>query len=426
MQRNATQGYPGACKVHRAELKRLHGRWTEAEEEARSACDELQRYRLLDVLGEAYKEIGEIRLRVGDLEGAEEAFLEAYESGRDPQPGLALLYLTRGNAAEASRSLDRSLRQTIGESGYDLVARVQLLPAKVEIDLALGDIDGARAATEELEQIATDHENTIWTATASIARGLLDLAEGSHDAAVSRLDAAWRLWRDLDFPYEAARARASLGSARRAAGDETGARLEMSAALAVFEQLGAVRDVAMVQSLIQKTQPGDSRSTVTLTFMFTDIVTSTDLIGLIGDAAWASLLQWHDRTLETRFAAHGGEVVNRTGDGFFVAFEDPRRAIECAVDVQQTLRGHRTEHGFAPSIRIGIHTSEATQAEGSYTGKGVHVAARVGALGEGGEIVVSAATLDGIGELDIELSDPRTVTLKGVPDPVEVRTVAWE
>jgi class 3 adenylate cyclase len=425
MRRNGALGYPGACKVHRAELKRLQGRWTEAEEEARSACDELARYRLLDVLGDAYNEIGEIRFRLGDLDGAEEAFLKAYESGRDPQPGLALLHLTRGDTAEAAQSIDRSLHSA-GGSGYDLLTRVQMLPAKVEIALAVGDMEGALAATEELEQIAAEHENSIWTAAASTARGRLALAEGKTDAAVPLLDAAWRQWRDLDLPYEAARARTSLALARRAAGDESGAVLELRATLSVFEQLGAARDVALVGRLLQKMPAADTSATVTKTFMFTDIITSTDLIGLIGDAAWASLLQWHDRTLEARFVAHGGEVVNRMGDGFFVAFEDPRRAIECAVDVQRTLRAHRAEHGFSPSIRIGIHTSAATKTEGNYTGRGVHVAARVGALGEAGEIVVSATTLDGVGELDLGLSDPRTVTLKGVPEPIEVRGVSWE
>ena len=95
--------------------------------------------------------------------------------------------------------------------------------------------------------------------------------------------------------------------------------------------------------------------------MFTDIVTSTDLVGLIGDDAWGELLRWHDRELRSAFANHRGEEVNHTGDGFFVAFERASDGIECAVDIQRRLARHRREHGFAPRVRIGLHTAEATR-----------------------------------------------------------------
>src|SRR6185436_2723614 len=91
---------------------------------------------------------------------------------------------------------------------------------------------------------------------------------------------------------------------------------------------------------------GRAEERVTKTFMFTDIVTSTDLVGLIGDEAWGELLRWHDRELRAAFARHGGEEANHTGDGFFVAFSDAANAIECAVDIQRSLARHRREHGF--------------------------------------------------------------------------------
>ena len=95
--------------------------------------------------------------------------------------------------------------------------------------------------------------------------------------------------------------------------------------------------------------------------MFTDIVTSTDLVGLIGDDAWGELLRWHDRELRSAFANHRGEEVNHTGDGFFVAFERAIDGLECAVDIQRRLARHRHEHGFAPTVRIGLHTAEASR-----------------------------------------------------------------
>ena len=163
----------------------------------------------------------------------------------------------------------------------------------------------------------------------------------------------------------------------------------------------------------------------TMTFMFTDIVTSTDLIGLIGDDAWASLLGWHDRTLHAKFTGYGGNVVNHTGDGFFVAFPDVGLAIDCAVDIQRSLRTHRKEHGFALSIRIGIHTADATRTDAGNTGKGAHVAARIGAEAEAEEILVSKSTLDSSSGVEYPVSEPRSLTLKGIPNPVEVCLVDW-
>ena len=154
-------------------------------------------------------------------------------------------------------------------------------------------------------------------------------------------------------------------------------------------------------------------------------MTSTDLVGLIGDDAWSELLRWHDRELRAAFAAHGGEEVNHTGDGFFVAFERAIDGIECAVDIQRRLARHRREHGFAPWVRIGLHAAEATREGRDYRGQGVHVAARVGAAAGSEEILVTATVLDGIGPDRFPLSEARSLTLKGVREPVEVRSVTW-
>jgi class 3 adenylate cyclase len=159
--------------------------------------------------------------------------------------------------------------------------------------------------------------------------------------------------------------------------------------------------------------------------MFTDIVTSTDLIGLVGDEAWGELLSWHNRELRSAFASHRGEEVKSTGDGFLVTFDRPVDGIECAVDIQRRLTRHRREHGFAPSVRIGLHSAEATRDGRDYSGRGVHVAARVGAAALGQEILVSTDVLEGAGKTRFKVSEPRALTLKGVREPVEVRAVDW-
>jgi len=159
------------------------------------------------------------------------------------------------------------------------------------------------------------------------------------------------------------------------------------------------------------------------TFMFTDIVRSTALAETLGDEAWSDLLRWHDETLRALFAAHQGEEVVATGDGFFVCFDSPEAAIGCAVAIQRRLAEHRRQHGFAPQVRTGVHASEAAQVGANFRGKGVHEAARIANLAEGGEIVASKATVGS--SSPYRASEPRSVTLKGLSEPMEVVSIDW-
>jgi class 3 adenylate cyclase len=161
---------------------------------------------------------------------------------------------------------------------------------------------------------------------------------------------------------------------------------------------------------------------VAKTFMFTDIVGSTNLVEVMGDEAWETLLRWHDQTLRSLFAAHQGEEVVATGDGFFVGFDSPEAAMACAVAIQRGLTEHRQKHGFAPQVRIGLHASDATQVGTNFRGKGVHEAARIAALAGGGEILASKDTAAGS---QFHFSDSRSVALKGITEPVEIVTVEW-
>ena len=158
------------------------------------------------------------------------------------------------------------------------------------------------------------------------------------------------------------------------------------------------------------------------TFMFTDIEKSTNLVEALGDEAWQGVLRWHDETLRSLFADHKGEEVVATGDGFFVGFDSPDEALACAVAIQRRLAEQRRTSGFAPQVRIGVHAAGATQVGRNFSGKGVHEAARIAALAEGGEIVSSRTTATGS---RFDISEPRTVTLRGTSEPVEVVTVGW-
>lgn len=160
---------------------------------------------------------------------------------------------------------------------------------------------------------------------------------------------------------------------------------------------------------------------VVKTFMFTDIVKSTNLLEVLGDEAWNQLLHWHDQTLRSLFVAHHGEEVVTTGDGFFVGFDSPDAALGCAVAIQRTLAEHRAQHGFAPQVRIGVHAADATQVGRNFTGKGVHEAARIAALADAGEIFTSTKTATP----QFKLSDTHSVTLKGIAEPMEIASVVW-
>ncbi len=428
MSSNSVGGYTGICQVHRAELKRLRGSWSEAEEAARNACIELERFRLMDGIGFAYYEIGEVRRRMGDLDAAEEAFQVAYEYGHGSQPGYSLLLLDRGDVDAAVKSIGGALdRRSGGEASTGSLSRARLLPAQVEISMAAGDLETARKALEELKDVAENYDNSLWSAYALACEGSVELAEGHVEKALAVLNKSWLLWRDSDMPYESAKARVLLGMARQAAGDEGGAQREFLAARSSFQKLGAHLDLEHLARLTGE-EIGRSRADghrVTKTFMFTDIVTSTDLIGIIGDSAWQDLLKWHDRTLQKAFGDHAGDVVRHTGDGFFVTFDDARSGVECGVEIQRRLEKHRRDHGFSPWVRIGLHEAEATKEQNDYSGRGVHFAARVGALADREEILVSAAVLEAAGDINYRTSKPRTVTLKGISEPVDVYSIEW-
>ncbi len=107
---------------------------------------------------------------------------------------------------------------------------------------------------------------------------------------------------------------------------------------------------------------GAARVSVRKTFMFTDIVGSTNLAEALGDQAWERLLRWHDDMLRKLVASGGGEIVNSTGDGFFVAFDSARSGVDCARSIQRALVDHRDSSGFALSVRIGLHTRRSEPA----------------------------------------------------------------
>jgi class 3 adenylate cyclase len=419
-ERQSINGFPGICRVHRAEIMRLRGAFSDAEAEAVMATEELGTFNIA-IASYAFKELGEIRLRTGDLDGAEEAFRQANELGASPQPGLALVQLQRGKAEAAASQLKRALAE-----GGDPLDRARLLPFLVEVALETGDRDSAAAAVDELGEIAGAFSGPAMRAAVAGSRALLRLHDGDLPSAEIDAKDARRLWKEADVLYEAARVGITLGDVYLAEGDRDAASFEYSTAQATFDKFGAIPDgtIARARLAAIADAPEPSGKRVAKTFLFSDIVRSTNLVEAIGDEAWTDLLKWHDETLRTKFREYQGEEVTHTGDGFFVAFATTDQAAACAIAIQSSLAEHRRAHGFAPQVRIGLHATEAAEVGGNYHGKGVHEAARIGALAEGGEILASASTIECLSD-PVAVSDERQVALKGVTGAVTVASIRW-
>jgi tetratricopeptide (TPR) repeat protein len=290
-ERQDIHGFPGVCRVYRAEIMRLRGSLADAERDARFATTELEEF-APDLAGAAFYELGEIRLRVADVDGAEEAFRNANRLGTEPQPGLALLRLARGDVVGARGTIARALDETTG----DPLARARLLPAEAEIAAAAGDAEAVLAASQELTEIADRYGTPALHAAAANAGGLASLAAGDTAGAIEALRKAGSLWKQVEAPYEAAKARLTVGEAYAAEGDPAAAELELRAARDAFDRIGAGLESRRADDLIALLRPGAGER-MRLTFLVSDIVGSTPLVEAIGDEAWNDLLGWHDRTL---------------------------------------------------------------------------------------------------------------------------------
>ncbi|NRA31767.1 MAG: serine/threonine protein kinase [Polyangiaceae bacterium] len=230
----AVGGFPGICRIHRAELLRMRGRWREAAEEAECACAVLNSFgmNLGVAMGEA--EVGMVKLRLGDLDAADEAFTAAHRKGFNAQPGRSQLMLARGDVDGAKSALDRC----IIELEDDPLGRAKMLPTRVEVALATGDTSAAVTAAADLSDIASRFSSNGLAAFSANANAAVALAQSDAEGAITAANKAVGLWTTINAPCETSKARLLLADAYEQAGDLSEAKFEREAAAAALSDIG--------------------------------------------------------------------------------------------------------------------------------------------------------------------------------------------
>ena len=233
----------GRCRVHRAELMRLSGPLAVAEDEALAACEALRPW-LRREYGWPLVELGTVRLRRGDLVGAEAAFVDAESRSWSPEPGLALVRLAQGRVAEAARRLDDAVDHPVAIPSKEQppsgdLRLAPLLDARSRVASAAADAPAATAAATRLAAIAAGSPSQAVVAMAAAAAARAALLRADPVAGEREARRAVALWAGLGAPYEGAEARLVLADCLLARGDRPAAERECEVAAGAATALGA-------------------------------------------------------------------------------------------------------------------------------------------------------------------------------------------
>ena len=343
--RQSLSGFPGVCRIHRAEVAAVGGAWDRAEQELERATIELA-----PTTRRHHRPTGSTRSATSVGCGATSKALSRRSAKRMPAAGRpSRRSLSSGSPRATSRPRRaRSMRPWprrpgIAGLGPGCCRRRSRSPSPPVMST------GARTAVDELGEIVADYPSPAFESGRQVALARVLLAEGDASGAIRELRAAIKGWRDVGAPYEVARARAILSRALRAIDDDDGADLELEAAIASFVQLGARIDLEAAERELRDARGSPQRTVRPPRRRSCSPTSSARRTSPRPSATRPGrrVLRKHDDMLRRMVAGGGGEVVNSTGDGFFVAFDGAREAIDCAIGIQRALRDLRASVGFA-------------------------------------------------------------------------------
>ena len=366
---------------------------------------------------------------------------------------LAWAHRCAGDTTAAEALLEEVL--AIGLDGGQLQAEIW---ARRELALLLADagrLEDAEAHLDRCREVLAGGED--WRGLAgrvAAAEAVVLVARHRVEEAEAHFTAALEIFRRYTLPWGEAETLRRWGIVRLHAGDRRGAVEKLAAAAEVYRRCGAganwIEPVLAAKLAAQGVDPTETLASVdlvaasvglerpdlaphaapdgTVTLLFSDIEGSTAANERLGDRRWLEVLQAHNRIIREQVGAHGGFEVKSQGDGFMVAFASARRALQCAADIQRSLRDHAEAHPEeATKVRIGLHTGEAIRHGDDFFGTHVALAARIAGAAKGGEILVSSLLkelTDAAG--DIAFDGGREVQLKGLSGKRRIYALLWD
>jgi class 3 adenylate cyclase/tetratricopeptide (TPR) repeat protein/tRNA A-37 threonylcarbamoyl transferase component Bud32 len=404
-------------------------------------------------------ELRRLQGRLSELRSAFETFSKEYPAVPAWRAALALVYSEVGATEDARHELRDLARDDIAALGRD----ANWLVGMVCISLTAIKLRERAIAATAYEQMLPYAERNVVVGGGWSCEGSASLYLGYLAAFLQRFEAAERHFRDSLRMNERIAARPFVAETQMALAEliaeRDGSAGERRAVELADISLEAARDIGMaalverafklkmqfqgidtadmstsidaVASAVGSERPDLTTATGadgTVTIMFSDIESSTEMTERFGDRRWIELLREHNRLVREELAAHEGFEVKSQGDGFMVAFASASRAVECAAAIQRAFARHADERpDEAIRVRIGLHTGEAIRERDDFFGRNVILAARIAAKANGGEVLVSSLLKELTeAEADVRFGEPRELSLKGLSGTYQVHAVDWE
>jgi class 3 adenylate cyclase len=404
-------------------------------------------------------ELRRLQGRLGELRNAFEAFAAEYPAVPAWRAALSLVYAEVGAHDEARRELNELARDDIAMLGRDanwLVGMVCLSLTAIRLR------ERSVAATAYEQMLPYADRNVVvgggWSCegSTSLYLGYLAAFLGRYERADEHYRTALRMNESIaarPFVAETQVAWAELIAERDGAAGERRASELADAGLEVAREIGmaglverafalkmrfqgidamdVTTSIDAVANAVGQQRPDLTTATAadgTVTIMFSDIESSTEMTERLGDRRWIGVLREHNRIVRDQVTVHDGFEVKSQGDGFMIAFASAARAVECACAIQRAFAAHADgAPEEAVRVRIGLHTGEAIRERDDFFGRNVILAARIAAQAGGGEVLVSSLLKELTeGEADVRFGEPRELSLKGLTGTYRVHAVEWE